>query len=163
MIVILRQMLFGITTAALFSAVMLALVRKSALQEVIRLVTGMLMIAALLGPLSGLQMPSIWGWATAWMAQESAVQQQNEGRMWTSFAAAIAQIIEEQAAQAGILCQATVTMAQAEEAVSVGAVEVVSGVLSAENRKALQEIVTRYCGNAVQQHYTEEAGWVNKN
>ncbi len=162
MMAILRQMLFGMTTAALFSAVMLTLVRKSALQEVIRLVTGMLMIVALLKPLCGLQLPSIWGWTADWMAQKSEVQQQNEARMWTSFAAAIAQMIEEQAAQGGISCKANVTMEKTEETLSVAAVEVVSGVLSEENQKTLQEIVTTYCGNAVQQQYTEEAGWEKK-
>lgn len=150
MIAILRQMILSITAAAIFGSVMLTLVRKSAIQEIVRLATGMLMILALLQPLQVLRIPSFG----VKMPQDTEIQQQNTTLSFTAIEQATAQVIEQQAAAQGILCKAEVTMSMQAEVPQVQCIRISGTGIPQEK---LREIVKACCPNAFKIEFVEES------
>lgn len=149
MIETVRQMIVSVTAAAIFSTVMLLLVQKSALHEVIRLATGMLMILALLLPLTRLSLPSFrldfHSGATA--RQVAQAQKQNEEITRSSIGGAISRYLEEQANALGIACTVRAEMTQDEQGTLViDRVRVHCGKLTGAQRAQLADLIEEACG-----------------
>lgn len=151
MIELVRQMIISVTAAAVFSTVMLMIVQKSALHEVIRLATGMLMILALLLPLSRLSFPSFNGmFSREKLRTEQQVkqaQQKNQNIARSSFGGAVSNYIEKKAADLGIHCSVKTTLTQDEAGtLEIAGIHVQSDKLTATQRSQLSALIEQECG-----------------
>ncbi|WP_087066016.1 stage III sporulation protein AF [Intestinibacillus massiliensis] len=151
MIEMVRQMIVSVTAAAVFSTVMLLIVQKSALHEVIRLATGMLMILALLLPLSRLTLPSFSRAFAAERAQAERqteeAKQKNEQIAYSSIGGAVSQYIEKQAGELGIKCTVRTEMEQGTDGTWViGRVRIRGKGLTGVQRQQLAALVEKECG-----------------
>ncbi|MGE4548793.1 MAG: hypothetical protein AB7C89_04460 [Intestinibacillus sp.] len=151
MIELVRQMIVSVTAAAIFSTVMLMIVQKSALHEVIRLATGMLMILALLLPLSRLSLPTFGGALEKIRSQTgqqvTEAQQKNQEIANSSFGGAVSKYIEEKAAAMGIACTVRTTVAEDDAGtLGISRIQVSSSELTSAQRSQISELIERECG-----------------
>lgn len=106
MIHILRQIIISVTVAAIFSGVMLSFVKDGALRETIRLATGMLMILALLSPMTAFRLPNVrdaFAKNTVEYSTKKAVKD-NEALEASTVGGAISKYMQDQAKSLGIRC-----------------------------------------------------------
>lgn len=156
MIAVLREMILGVTAAAIFSAVMLQLADKSALQEVVRLAAGMVLILALLTPLSRLTAPHFSGWfaqSRQQVTQQTAqAQARNEALARSNIAGAVSKYLTEQAESMAIPCKISTTLAQgADGTVEIAGITVRGQDIGQAQRAALTALITENCGVAAEQ------------
>lgn len=154
-------MILSVTAAAIFSAVMLQFTQKSALQEIVKLAAGMVMILALLTPLSRLRLPSLTAWFSQARqsvdAQTARAQAQNEQIAQSSMADAVSRYIREQAETLGAVCRVQTTLETAEDETLQIASVTVKGTLTEEQQRALTDCIAQDCGVSRQQiRFTEE-------
>lgn len=109
MIHILRQIIISVTVAAIFSAVMLAFIKDGALKEIIRLITGMLMILALFTPLTSLKLPHVTNAFSGPNIQgvSSKAAEKNETLQKNTVGNAISDYMQAQAKKLGLRCSIT--------------------------------------------------------
>ncbi len=157
MIEILRQMVLGVTAAAIFSAVMMQFSHKSAISEIIRLGTGMVLILALLTPLTHLSLPSFSGWLAQAHGtverQTEQAQMRNTEIAHSSIANAVGGYLTEQARKEGITCSVRAAMAVGGDGTAELSDIEVRGKLTAPERTTVADIVTKNCGIA-REHIT---------
>lgn len=151
MIEILRQMILGVTAAAIFSSVMLQFTQKSALQEIIKLAAGMVMILALLTPLSRISMPSFSGWMAevkgSVAAQTGRAQEHNEQIAHSSIAGAVSGYIRDQAEALDMKCSVHTGLSEGEDGTMyISSVKVKGQAFTAEQREKLSALIERDCG-----------------
>ena len=164
MIEILRQMILGVTAAAILSAVLLEFTQQSALREVVRLAAGMALILALLTPLSRLHMPSLTGWldgARQQVARQTEqAQAQNDAIAQTSVGGAVSDYLAGQAAERGIDCTMRVSFAEdGDGTLRIGGVEArACAALTPVQREALSGLIEEACGLTREQITITEAG-----
>lgn len=156
MIEILRQVIVGVSAAAIFSAVLLTLVRDSALQEIVRLATGMLMIIALLTPISKLprlSLPNIFTPSSANLqAQQQALVQENQALAQTSFRGAISRYLTEKAQEYGIHCAIDTMLAQqADGTMEIDYITVRIHDLQQADKAQIETLITQSCGISIEQ------------
>lgn len=154
MMEILRQVIVGVSAAAIFSAVLLTLVRDSALQEIVRLATGMLMIIALLTPISKLPRLSLSHMLTPSSAGIQAQQQalENQALAQSSFRGAISRYLTEKAQEYGIHCAIdTMLMQQEDGTMEIDYITVRMHDLQQADRAQLETLITQSCGISTEQ------------
>ncbi|NCB28744.1 MAG: hypothetical protein EOM63_03140 [Clostridia bacterium] len=152
MIEILRQMVLGVTAAAIFSAAMMQFSHKSAISEIVRLGTGMVLILALLTPLTHLSLPSFSGWfAQAHDAVERQTEQaqvRNTEIAHSGIASAVGGFLTDEARKEGIACIVRASMATGADGTAELSDIEVRGKLTVPERTAMTELVTKNCGVA---------------
>ncbi len=157
MIEILRQMVLGVTAAAIFSAAMMQFSHKSAISEIVRLGAGMVLILALLTPLTHLTLPSFSGWfAQAYDVverQTAQAQARNTEITHSGIASAVGGFLTEQARKEGLVCTVRASMATGQDGTAELSDIEVRGKLTAQERTAVTELVTKNCGVA-REHIT---------
>lgn len=142
-----QTILLRVTLAGAASAVALRLVGGGALREIVRMAAGLLMLLALLQPLSGLHL-SLWeGIGGLSQTEIDAIEEQNMQTTMSTIAATIARTVEQRAEQAGFDCSIHVTMANdADGMLQIDRVTVQYSAADAARLDALQAIVTEECG-----------------
>lgn len=151
MIELVRQMIVSVTAAAIFSTVMLMIVQKSALHEVIRLATGMLMIMALLLPLSRLSLPTFDGALEKVQSQTGQqveeAQQKNQEIASSSIGGAVSKYIEEKASEMGIRCTVRTTLKEDDAGtLEISRIQVSSSGMTSAQRSQISELIEQECG-----------------
>lgn len=151
MIEILRQMIVSVTAAAIFSTIMLMVVQKSALHEVIRLATGMLMILALLLPLSRASfshpLDSLAQHSNKMQQNIRQAQEKNATITKSTFGSAISKYIEDTAAQMGVDCTVQTTLTEDNTGtLIIDHIYVQGESITAEQRSSLSTLLERECG-----------------
>lgn len=143
MIELFREMLIGVAAAALCGGAAVLFVKGKAMQEVLRLATGIAVLLAVLQPLAGFRLPNPF----AHIRKPETAQTADRTAEVLAQAAAqqVEREIEQRAAQMGISCTARLTLAQDTQ----GNAEI-TGVQIACDRSAdtdtLAHFLTAECG-----------------
>ena len=106
-----QTILMRVTLAGVASAVALRMVGGGALREIIKAAAGLLMLLALLQPLSGLRTAAWDGWGVPSQEDIAAIQEQNTQTTMSTVAASIAEMVEQRTQKEGFDCTVDVTMA----------------------------------------------------
>lgn len=148
-----RELVVGVSTAAMIGGVALTLVQGGALREIVRLASGLTMLLALLTPLSALRLPSAGGWLQGTFAQASTrteaeqMQARNDELAVGSMARAAASYIEEQAKVLGVRCTAKVTLGQdARGTLTLDAVTVTYHAADSAALNTVRQMIENECG-----------------
>ncbi len=107
---LLHTILMRVTLAGIASAVALRLAGSGAMREVVKLAAGLLMLLALLQPVSQLKGAGIKGLWEYDGVSVSELEEQNMQTVMSTVAASIADSAEQRAADEGIECEVIVTM-----------------------------------------------------
>ena len=143
---LLQTILLRVTLAGIASAVALRLVGNGALREIVKMAAGLLLMLALLQPLSGLHLLSWEGWGLS-PPDVDAIGEQNTQTTMSTIAATIAQAVEQRAEQEGFDCSVSVTMANdADGVLQIDHVTVHYGGADAARLDELQTLLTEGCG-----------------
>lgn len=143
---LLQTILLRVTLAGIASAVALRLVGNGALREIVKMAAGLLLMLALLQPLSGLHLLSWEDWGMS-PPDVDAIEEQNTRTTMSTIAATIARAVEQRAEQEGFDCSVSVTMANdADGVLQVDRVTVRYGGADAARLDELQTLLTEECG-----------------
>lgn len=141
-----QTILLRVTVAGVASAVALRVAGGGALREIVKMAAGLLMLLALLQPLSGLHLLSWEGWGLS-PPDVDAIGEQNVQTTMSTIAATIAQAVEQRAEQEGFDCSVSVTMANdADGVLQIDHVTVHYGGADAARLDELQTLLTEECG-----------------
>lgn len=145
-----RELVVGVSAAAILGSVALTLVQTGALREIVRLAAGLTMLLALLTPLSTLRLPSGSGWLrqqiSATQNSTEPAQAQHQALAMSSMARAAAGYIEQQAQALGVDCTAVVTLGQdARGTLTLDAVTVTCRA-GAQSLEAVRQMIENECG-----------------
>ncbi len=143
MIEVFRQMLVGVTAAAILAGVSLQFVKEGPLHEAVRVAAGLMLTLALLLPFSrlpGARVSGLQGAAARAAAENQRIAASSVGN-------AVAIYIEDRAAEMGVKCTAAVCMGGDEN----GQLETKSVTLyiegaTEEERSAVCQMVAQECG-----------------
>ena len=105
-----QTILLRVTVAGVASAVALRVAGGGALREIVKMAAGLLMLLALLQPLSGLHLLSWEGWTGTSQEEIDAIGARNAQTTMSTVAATIARSLEQRAEQEGFDCSVEVTM-----------------------------------------------------
>ncbi len=142
-----QTILMRVTLAGVASAVALRMVGGGALREIIKAAAGLLMLLALLQPLSGLRTAAWDGWGVPSQEDIAAIQEQNTQTTMSTVAASIAEMVEQRTQKEGFDCTVDVTMANDENGIlQVDRVTVYYGGRDAARLEELRAILTEECG-----------------
>ena len=136
-----QTILLRITVAGVASAVALRVAGGGALREIVKMAAGLLMLLALLQPLS-------WeGWTGTSQEEIDAIGARNAQTTMSTVAATIARSLEQRAEQEGFDCSVEVTMENdADGILQIGRVTVYYGGSDAVRLGELQTLLTEECG-----------------
>lgn len=144
---LIRTILLRVTLAGLASAVALSVVKESALREVVRLAAGLLMLLALLQPLSRFNLPSASELLGAPQTDTAELAQQNVQTAMDAVGSSIGKTLEQRAAAEGFDCSVLVTMAADQDGVlQIEQVTVRYKASDSSRLDELQELLTTECG-----------------
>lgn len=144
---LIRTILLRVTLAGLASAVALSIVKESALREVVRLAAGLLMLLALLQPLSRFRLPSAAELLSTPQADTSELTQQNVQTAMDAVGSSIGKTLEQRAAAEGFDCSVLVTMAADQDGVlQIEQITVRYKASDSGRLEELQELLTTECG-----------------
>lgn len=144
---LIRTILLRVALAGLASTVAMSVVKENALREVVRLAAGLLMLLALLQPLSRFRMPSAGEIMGKQQADTAELAQQNAQTAMDAVGSSIGKTLEQRAAAEGIDCSVLVTMATDRDGVLQIEKVTVRYQASDSGRLAeLQNILTEECG-----------------
>ncbi len=107
---LLHTILTRVTLAGIASAVALRFSGDGPAKEAVRIASGLLMMLALLQPLSGLKLSEIYGSLGKMDIPVSELEEENMQTAMSTVAASIAGTLEKRAADNGIDCDVVVTM-----------------------------------------------------
>ncbi len=142
-----QTILLRITVAGIASAVALRVAGGGALREIVKMAAGLLMLLALLQPLSGLHLLSWEGWTGTSQEEIDAIGAHNAQTTMSTVAATIARSLEQRAEQEGFDCSVEVTMENdANGILQIGRVTVYYGGSDAARLVELQTLLTEECG-----------------
>ena len=141
-----QTILLRVTLAGIASAAALHIVGNGALREVVRLAAGLLLLLALLQPLSGLRLPAWADWE-ADVPDAEAIGAQNAQTTMTTIAATIAHTLEQRAQAEGFDCTVHIAMGNDEDGIlQIDRVTVYYSAADAARLEELQTLVTEECG-----------------
>ncbi len=144
---LLQTILIRVTIAGIASAVALRLSGEGAMRETVRLSAGLLMLLALLQPLSQLRVTGI---LDQWKQENVPVNELEENNMQTvmsTVAANIANTLEERASEIGIDCDVRVTMANDDKGIlQISGVSVYYRESDAGRLDELRTLLSDECG-----------------
>ena len=148
MIEVFRQMLLGVSAAAICGGVAMLLAGGGALREIIRLAAG---LAVLLAVLSGLRLPDVAGAvrraAGQAQAQTDEIAAENREVLSSSAMDVTCRYIKRRAAEMGVECRADLDLATDENGILiVAAAHMTCGPANAETMEALKTMVAEECG-----------------
>ena len=142
-----QTILLRVTLAGVASAVALRIVGGGALREAVKMAAGLLLLLALLQPLSGLHLLSWEGWTGTSQTDIDAIREQNAQTAMSTVAATIARAVEQRAEQEGFDCSVKVTMTNdADGVLQIDRVTVHYGGADAARLDELQTLLTEECG-----------------
>ena len=142
-----QTILLRVTLAGAASAVALRVVCGGALREIVKMAAGLLLLLALLQPLSGLSLLSWEGWTGTSQEDIDAIRERNAQTAMSTVAATIARAVEQRAEQEGFDCSVKVTMANdADGILQIDRVTVYYGGSDAARLHELQALLTEECG-----------------
>lgn len=142
-----RSWLISVLTAGILGAVADAVMPEGSVKQVGRLTCGLVMICALLGPVSNPDLAvrpaeTLWPVGT----DELQLRQQTEQRMKTIIEEACAAYIQDKAAERGIACKAEVICAAGADGIFLPAQVRITGVTDPEDRAWIARTVREDLG-----------------
>ncbi len=144
MIELFREILTGVAAAALCGGAAVLFAKGKAMQEVLRLATGIAVLLAVLQPLAGFRLPDPF----ARLRKPEAVQTTADDTAQVLARAAAQQVereIEQRAAMQGIPCTVHLTLAQdAQGNAEITGVQI--GCSRSADTAALTQLLTTVCG-----------------
>lgn len=151
MIEVFRQMLLGVSAAAICGGVAMLLAGGGALREIIRLAAGLAVLLAVLEPLSGLRLPDVAGAvrraAGQAQAQTDEIAAENREVLSSSAMDVTCRYIKRRAAEMGVECRADLDLATDENGILiVTGAHMTCGPANAETMEALKTMVAEECG-----------------
>lgn len=142
---IIRSWLIGITAAAVIAALADSLTPEGPVKKLGKLAGGILLLLAVLQPvgkLGGIELSDLTAqYQLQSGAYSAALETENEHLLKTIIEEETAAYIQDKAAEQGIVCAARVTCAADEQGTPVPASVVISGALSTEQIRTLQEMI----------------------
>lgn len=142
-----QTILLRVTLAGLASALALAVTAESALREVVRVAAGLLMVLALVQPLTQVRLPLPKELFSTNAQAVREIETQNFETAMGSVGATIARVIEEHAAEEGIDCEVFVVMTTDEKGVlQTDSVRVEYRASDVDRLEELRTILTEDCG-----------------
>lgn len=147
---ILKSIVLGVSTAALFGGIAMTLIHTGALKETIRLGAGVMVILALLYPISRMRIDLTLDWAhqstEAITQRVQQVQEQQEQSIAQAAAQEIQAYLVRRAKEHGIVCNVEIRAAMGEDqAVSIQGATVYGSLTDAE-RQWMQAMLLEECG-----------------
>lgn len=146
-----RQWLLGITCAALLAAVVDALMPKGAVKQVGKVVCGLVLLCAVLRPLTGNEIV----WDTTALHRQSTQQlnpeQGGERMLKTLIERECGAYIVDKAAEQGVTCQAQVECEAGQQGVWLPSRVKISGQAQERERNSLCAVICREFGIAPEQ------------
>lgn len=151
MIELFRQILVGVSAAAICGGVALSLTGGGALREILRLAAGLAVLLAVLQPLSQLRLPDVAGALRQTVdqarTQSAQMQEENEAVLSSSAMDVTARYIRQRAAAYGVACTAKLDLAKdADGILIVTGAEMTCETTDAETMEALMTMVAEECG-----------------
>ncbi len=144
---LLHTILTRVTLAGIASAVALRLSGDGPAKEAVRISSGLLMMLALLQPLSGLKLSEIYGSIGKIDVPVSELEEENMQTAMSTVAASIAGTLEKSAAEKGIDCDVVVTMENdANGILQIGRVTVYYRKSDADKLGILKGLLLDECG-----------------
>lgn len=144
MIELFREMLVGVAAAALCGGAAVLFAKGKAMQEVLRLATGLVLLLAVLRPLSEFRLPDVFGRGTE---MRQAVQMncgETQKVLGDAAAQQVESYVEERASQMGIPCTAVLQLTQDAEKILVTGVQLTCSRNT--NTEALSQMLVSECG-----------------
>lgn len=147
---LLKSIILGVSAAALFGGIAMTLIHTGALKETVRLGAGIMVILALLYPISKAQVNFIPRWVhqnTDAIAQHvTQAQKQQKCAIEQTAAQEIQAYFMRKAKEHDILCDIEIhTTVGEDQTVSIRNATI-RGTLTDEDRRWLQEMISKECG-----------------
>lgn len=154
MMALVREWLLGITGAAILAALADGLMPEGGVKQVGRLVCGLILLAAILRPLGGVEVTNLYGqWEYDKQQLQQRTRQLQEGadeQMKVVIEQQLAAYSMDKAAQLGVVCQVKVCCEPDGEGAFLPVSAQVSGIVQPEQRQILEQILTGELGIASQ-------------
>ena len=156
---ILKAMLCSVVAAALLGGAAMTLIHAGAMKEIVRLAAGMMMILALLRPMSGLRLtlPAAWFQGSTEPVRQQVEQSRTQWEIWMAESSAreVGAYLERKAKKEGVDCRIELRASmQKDGAVSLDSATVYA---SSEERTKLTRLLEDECGIPKErQTYVEE-------
>lgn len=147
---VLKSIILGVSTAALFGGIAMTLVPAGALKEIVRLAAGVMVILSLLYPISQIQLrfPTGWLHTSAQPVGRQVEAAEAQRKIWTAESSAreIGAYLVRKAGKQGIVCDIAVRASVAEgDTISLDGAEI-CGTLSATELEWVNTLLETECG-----------------
>ncbi len=144
---LLHTIIIRVALAGIASAVALKLSGDGPAKEAVRISTGLLMMLALLQPLSQLRLSEVYESFRAGNLETSELEEENMQTVMSTVAASIADTLEARAAENGIKCDVVVSMENdANGLLQIGHVTVYYRKSDADKLDILKMLLLNECG-----------------
>lgn len=143
MIELFEELLTGIAAAALCGGAAVMFAKGKAMQEVLRLATGLAILLAVLRPLSEFRLPNVFE-RTAQQTAPVQYSQQTRNALAEAAARQVEAYVEQRAQQMGISCTATLQLAHQAEKTLVTGVQLTCSRNA--DTHALSQMLVSECG-----------------
>lgn len=144
MIELFRELLAGVAAAALCGGAAVLFARGKAMQEVLRLATGLAILLAVLQPLSAFRLPDVFGRGTELPKTMEANCSETQSALGHAAAEQVERYIAQRAGQMGISCTAKLQLAQDADKILVTGVQLTCS--KSIDTETLSQMIVSECG-----------------
>lgn len=144
MIELFRELLIGVAAAALCGGAAVLFAKGKAMQEVLRLATGLAILLAVLRPLSEFRLPDVFGRGQEIRQTVQVHCSETQKALGDAAARKVETYVEQRASQMGIPCTAELQLTQEADKILVTGVQLTCSRNT--DTKALSQMLVSECG-----------------